>query len=202
MLVTAARLLMGIIYLVNGLNWWFKIITPYPSMSDFTNFLPPPDIVGAMIENGIMFNMVKAIELLTGLALLTNRFVPLALIVAFPVTFPIFLVDVFTNTHLRGVTVGTASLLLNIFLLAAYMRHYQGLLTANGEAAINPAQSLAEDAPYLARLVAKVARPIMPVLGVLAATLGVVTVGWLVLMIGEYVVDPRPLSAVHQLTPR
>ena len=89
------RILLGLVCFANGFNWFFKIITPYPSMSDFVHFMPPPDIVGALIENGILFHLVKVVELVAGIALLTNRFVPLALVVSMSVTVIVFIVDVF-----------------------------------------------------------------------------------------------------------
>ncbi|MBN8832446.1 MAG: DoxX family membrane protein [Sphingomonadales bacterium] len=81
-LIPLVRILLGLVYLINGTNWFFKIITPYPSISDFIHFMPPPDIVGAMIEHGILFHLAKGMEVVGGLMLLTNRFVPLALVLS------------------------------------------------------------------------------------------------------------------------
>ncbi len=137
-LVTLVRLLMGACYVINGLNWFFKIITPYPSLSDFVHYRPPPDIVGALIENGILFNLAKATELITGLALLSNRLVPAMLVVAMTVTVPVFLVDDLTHPHLRGVLMGSGSLVMNLFLLVAYFSHYRPMLAAKGAPSLDP----------------------------------------------------------------
>ncbi|MEO0033483.1 MAG: hypothetical protein RIS94_3241, partial [Pseudomonadota bacterium] len=88
-LLNVVRLLLGTVYLVNGTNWFFKIITPYPSMSDYAHYLPPADVVGAMIEQGVLFHAAKAMEVLAGVLLLSNRLVPLALVVSMSVTVPV-----------------------------------------------------------------------------------------------------------------
>ena len=76
---TAARLLLGAIFAVFGLN-------------GFLNFLPAPALEGAAAvflgglgASGYMFPLIKGTELLAGLALLSNRFVPLALTVLAPI---------------------------------------------------------------------------------------------------------------------
>ena len=129
-LVTAVRLLLGAAYLVGGLNWFVKLIDPYPAIIDYLHAPPPPDIVGALIQTGILFHMVKAIEFLAGVALLTNRFVPLALVLSAPVTVVVFVVDVFVSHHLRAKVMGTGSLAMHGFLLLAYMSVYRPMLAA------------------------------------------------------------------------
>lgn len=81
-LVHAVRLLFGANFVLNGINWWWKIL-PYPTVGD-----PPggPPFVQAMIETGFLFGGIKLVEVVTGTAFIANRFVPLALAVAFPVT--------------------------------------------------------------------------------------------------------------------
>jgi len=187
-----ARLLMGVIYSVNGLNWWFKIITPYPSISDFAHMAPPPDVVGAMIENGVMFHMVKGLELLTGIALLANVMTPMMLVAVLPVTISVFIVDVFFIAHLRGVVMGTGSLLLNLFLLTAYIEHYRPMLAIRGATGDRPLP----DGPNATDAVKAAIRPIAPLLGGAAVLLGLVMLGWMLVMIGQYIAHPLPLSAV------
>lgn len=197
-----ARVLMGTIYTLNGLNWWYKIITPYPSLSDFAHFYPPPDVVGAMIENGILFHMVKATELLTGVVLLSNRWVPLMLVLAMPVTVPVFVVDAFWHPHLRGVLMGTGSLLLNGFLLLTFFGHYRTLLTVHSAPSMDPGAPAPVDDALPGGQLASMARPLMPVLGALACAVGAVMVTWLLVMIVQYILNPLPLSALHPLQPR
>ena len=129
-LVAAVRLLLGAAYLVGGGNWFFKVIDPYPSISDYLNAPPPDDIVGALIRTGILFHMVKLVELVAGLSLLSNRFVALALVISAPVTVVVFVVDVFVSGHTRAVFMGTGSFAMHGFLLLAYLNTYRPLLAA------------------------------------------------------------------------
>jgi len=193
-LVTFVRLLMGVIYVINGVNWWFKLITPYPSLSDFATMAPPPDVVGAMIENGVMFHMVKALELLTGIALLTNFMVPLVLVAVLPVTISVFIVDVFFIAHLRGFVMGAGSLVLNVYLLLAYLEHYRGMLAIRGRTTGVP--DAPGDGGNATDLVVTLARPVMPLIAALAVVLGLVMLGWLLVMIAQYIANPLPLSAI------
>jgi hypothetical protein len=192
---------MGIIYLISGLNWWFKMITPYPSISDFVHSAPPPDVVGAMIQNGVLFHLVKATELLTGIALLANRFVPLMLVAALPVTIPIFIVDVFFIAHLRGIVMGAGSLLLNGFLLLAYIGHFRPMLLMRGAPDVGRDAAPVADGDTLARPLVAALRPLVPVLGAIAVAMGALMLGWLLVMMVQYAIDPLPLSALHPPRP-
>ena len=193
-LIVLVRYLLGLDYLINGFNWFHKIITPYPSTSDFIAFHPPPDIVGALIENGVLFPLAKAIELLTGLALLSDLLVPLALVLAMPVTVPVFVVDTLNgHPHLRAILMGTGALTMNLFLLAAYFGHYRSMLAMRGQAHLDPRGS---------ERMASALRPLMPGLGVLSALLGLSMVIWLGVMIVQYAMHPLPISGIHALQPR
>ena len=83
-----------------------------------------------------MFTAVKVIEVSTGVAILTNRFVPLALVVALPVAVNIFFVDVFlVRTWFGGYVLGGGTLLLNVALLFGYLKYYRPMLSARSEPA-------------------------------------------------------------------
>jgi hypothetical protein len=184
--VMIVRLLMGVDYLINGTNWWFKIITPYPSLSDFATRPPPPDIVGALIATGFMFHIVKATELVTGVALLTNRFVPLMLVVVFPVTLSVFLADVFLVSRLRGYVMGGGALIMNTFLILAYLSAYAPLLSSR-----RPPDSLSQVGGALGKL----PQSVLPVYALLAAAIGIVMVTWIAVMLVQYVRHPLPFGA-------
>ena len=75
----AARLLLGTIFTVFGLN-------------GFLHFLPMPPLsgqaaafMGGLGASGYFFPLLKGTEVITGLLLLSNRFVPLALTVLAPI---------------------------------------------------------------------------------------------------------------------
>src|SRR5262245_59362782 len=75
-----ARVVLGLLFLVFGLNY-------------FLNFLPPPPappekalaFFGGLMAGGYVMPTVKAIEVAAGIALLSNRFVPLALTLLAPI---------------------------------------------------------------------------------------------------------------------
>lgn len=202
-LIVLVRLLLGAVYLANGLNWYHKIITPYPSVSDFVHFKPPPDIVGALIDNGWLFYLAKTTELVTGLSLLLNVFTPLSLVLAMTVTAPVFVVDGLNpHPHLRALLMGTGSLVMNLFLLLAYFPHYRAMFAVRGAPSLDPTAARPASGDRVAGVIAAVARPVLPALGVVAAALGLAMVCWLGVMIVQYVLHPLPLSAIHRLQPR
>jgi uncharacterized membrane protein YphA (DoxX/SURF4 family) len=74
-----ARLVLGSIFVLFGLNGFLHFLPQPPS--------PPAAAAfgGALAATGYMFPLIKGIEVLTGLLLLSGRFVPLALILLAPV---------------------------------------------------------------------------------------------------------------------
>lgn len=199
----AIRVLLGMVCLLNGLNWFFKIITPYPSMSDFVDYLPPPDIVGALIEHGMLFHLAKGVELVAGIALLANRFVPLALVLAMTVSVPVFIVDVFRpEFRLRAFLMGTGTLALNSTLLIAYLAHYRPMLAYRADAGIDPRGGEVPDGGPAADIAVRAARPVLAPLAVLSLLLGTVQVGWLLLLVGQHAADPRAIHEVRPMEPR
>jgi uncharacterized membrane protein YphA (DoxX/SURF4 family) len=85
-----ARLLMGLIFFVFGLN-------------GFLNFIPMPaempekmmTFSQGLAASGYFFPLLKGTEVICGILLLANAFVPLALVVLAPIILNIFLVHAF-----------------------------------------------------------------------------------------------------------
>jgi hypothetical protein len=78
-IATGARILQGAAFLTFGLNGFLHFL-PMPA--------PPPAAgayLGALFATGYMFPLIKGTEVLTGVLLLANRFVPLALALIAPV---------------------------------------------------------------------------------------------------------------------
>lgn len=201
--LTAVRLLLGTVLFLNGLNWFFKIITPYPSMSDFVDYLPPPDIVGALIENGVLFHLAKAIEVVTGLALLSNRLVPLALVGGFSVTVTVFVVDVFKpEWRLRAFLMGSGTFAMTLTLLIAYFDHYRPMLAWRARANADPARPAPADGGAVAAVSGRLLKPLLGPLALLSAAVGTVQVGWLATMVVQHAIDPKAIHEVRPMTPR
>jgi uncharacterized membrane protein YphA (DoxX/SURF4 family) len=78
-LSTVARILMGALLLFSGLNAFFQFV-PMPPM-------PPAAgaFVGALAAAGYFFPMLKGLEIVAGVLLVSGRFVPLALTVLAPI---------------------------------------------------------------------------------------------------------------------
>jgi len=148
--IPAVQWLLGIQYLLGGLNWWFKIY-PFPNFFEVPTGPGKHAVLDAMIATGWMFTSAKIIELLTGLALIFKRFVPLMLVVSFPVAITTFLVDAMILgdllSWLRGdvsggymwskvmdmIFFGGAVLAMHGYLMIAYFQYYRPMMVAKAE---------------------------------------------------------------------
>jgi uncharacterized membrane protein YphA (DoxX/SURF4 family) len=119
-----ARILMGLMFFVFGLNGFLHFI-PEPKT-------PMPEgamaFAGALMKTGYMFPLVVGTQLLVGILLLLNRFVPLALALITPiivgiVTFHIFLAP-------SGTTMAIVVLILLLYLAWAYRSAFRPMLAA------------------------------------------------------------------------
>lgn len=149
-MVVAVHVLLGVQYLLGGLNWWFKIF-PFPSYLDVPTGPGKHAVLDAMIATGWMFASAKIIELLAGLALLFRRYVPLMLIVSFPVAIATFFIDAmilgdairWLNGEVSGafflskivdmIFFGGAVLAMQVYLMLAYFKCYAPMLVAKAE---------------------------------------------------------------------
>ncbi len=122
-----ARLLVGVAFVVFGSNHWLKFI-PQPEM-----ILPEPAMNMMMGLNKTPYmDVVKVLEVLGGILLLSGRMVPLGLIILVPVTVNIALWDALMMKYSTP-PLGTVFLVIEIFLLWAYRRHFAGILSTNAQ---------------------------------------------------------------------
>jgi uncharacterized membrane protein YphA (DoxX/SURF4 family) len=75
---SAARLLLGLVFFVLGLNGFLQFLPQPPAPEKAMAFL------GALAATGYMFPLLKSVEVIGGALLLSNRFVPLALAIVAP----------------------------------------------------------------------------------------------------------------------
>lgn len=115
-----ARLLLGLIYFVFGLNFFFQFI-PLPPQPEAAGAL-----LGAFFASGYMFPLIKITEVVGGLALLTGFFVPLALVVLAPITLNILLLHLFLAP--AGMPMTLVMLALHLFLGFANLEKYKPML--------------------------------------------------------------------------
>jgi uncharacterized membrane protein YphA (DoxX/SURF4 family) len=131
-----ARLLLGLVFLVFGLNGFFHFL-PMPPLAD-----RPGAFMGALAATGYMFPLIKGTEVVAGALLLAGRFVPLALLLLAPVVVNIAAFHVFLTPGEVGMSLVLVAL--TAFLGWAYRGSFRGVLDPN--AAPAPAPALAPDA--------------------------------------------------------
>ena len=117
---TVVRYLLGVIFFVFGLN-------------GFLGFIPQPPLDGAaatymggLAASGYFFPVLKAIEVLAGILLLSGFYIPLALALLGPITLHIFLF------HTALTPINPVAVLVfggNIFLAFAYKEYFQGIFS-------------------------------------------------------------------------
>jgi len=119
-----ARILMGLAFVIFGLNGFFPFL-PMPQRSPDT-----PDMAFsiALIKTGYMFPFIMGTQLLVGVLLLLNRFVPLALVIIMPVLLNIIAFHLFLQP--KGIVPGAVLMVLELYLAWNYRKAYRPILTA------------------------------------------------------------------------
>jgi hypothetical protein len=119
-----ARILMGLPLIVFGLN-------------GFLNFIPPPPMplpagaaafAGALMQSGYMMQLIGTTQLIVGVLLVVNRFVPLALVLFAP--FMVNSIAFHAFLQPAGLPMAAVFLALELYLAWVYRRAYGPLLTA------------------------------------------------------------------------
>lgn len=125
---TAARLFLGLLFAVSGLNGFFGFFPMPPTTEAGGAFL------GALAATGYMFPLIKGTEVVAGLLLLSGRFVPLALTLLAPVTVNILL---FHLVLAPPVGMPVAMVVAQVFLAYRYRAAFAGVLRAGEPSAVN-----------------------------------------------------------------
>lgn len=119
-----ARVLLGLLFTVTGAD-------------GFLHFIPPPSapipagalaLATAMVSSGYLFALVKGTELVAGVLLLSNRFVPLALAVLAPVVVNIVAFHAFLDPS--GVAIALVLAAAQAFLAWSYREAFRPMLRA------------------------------------------------------------------------
>ena len=123
--VIGARVLLGLIFVVFGLHGFFQF-----------SFIPPPEMneaagsfMGALLGTGYFMIVVKVVELVSGLMILTGRFLPLGLILLAPVSVSILLFHTFLDQAGLGMAIFLVAM--QLFLAWSYRDSFSGVLQAN-----------------------------------------------------------------------
>ena len=104
-------------------------------LNHFVPLFPQPQGVGLSGEvfralfDSHLFDMVKAVELIAGVCVLTGWYTPLALVVCMPVSFCVFWWDnpISNGWTNKGGQFGQAVLFCNLMLCLAYWRCYRSM---------------------------------------------------------------------------
>lgn len=142
-LQTFARVSLGLIFFVAGLDGFIDVL-PHPSK-------PLPErallFAGALLKSGYFFPMLKGTESIAGAVLLSNRLVPLAVVIIAPVVVNIFAFHLFLAPD--GLALSVILLALEAYLAWTYRHVYRPILaTPNVRGARRgPARAARQDAP-------------------------------------------------------
>ncbi len=118
-----SRYVLGLIYLVFGLN-------------GFLQFLPMPPLpegamafMGGLAGSGYFFPFLKGTEVIAGALLLAGFAAPLALVILAPITLNIFLFHLFLTPGLQNSVLPIIMIALNILAAMSYWHLYRPLFT-------------------------------------------------------------------------
>ncbi len=117
-LVLFCRVYLGGFNFASGVNY-FVLVWPQPV---------PADAMGAAYMNVTLqmglFQLAKVIETVAGFFLLANVFVPLALVLLFPITLNVFVMNAFFSPLAHVVVSGIRNFVFHLLLLGAYAKYY------------------------------------------------------------------------------
>ena len=117
-----ARIILGLILVVFGLNKFIGFM-PELELPDAAN-----NFFVALIETGYMMAFIAIVEIVAGVLLLINKYVPLALVIVFPVMLNALLFHLFLD--LPNIAPALIAVALNIYLFFAHKPRYEGVLSA------------------------------------------------------------------------
>lgn len=134
LIITFFRCMLGAWMIVNGVNhllpmWGLPNIYPQPlGTLHLSNVM-----LVSMVETGL-FDYVKVAELLVGICLVFNRFVPLALLISLPLSLVVFYNSIALNLRFERIFsfyMAVWCTYMNIVLLLAYIKYYIPMLQFN-----------------------------------------------------------------------
>ena len=119
--VVSARLVLGLIYFVFGLNFFLHFLPTPPSTGG-----PAESFTTGLFLSGYFFPFLKSLEVTLGALLLLGAFVPLVLVVLMPISLNILLFHVFlTDNPIMGIVI----VALQLYLAWSYRSYYKPLFT-------------------------------------------------------------------------
>jgi putative oxidoreductase len=123
--IIIARVLLGLPFLVFGLNHFFPFI-PHPPMDGVAL-----DYMMGLTKVGYFWPLLRGLEILIGISLISGRFVPLSLAVLAPISLHIFLFHAFIMA--ANLPLAVIIIALHIFLIVKYWEYYNQIFTMKSE---------------------------------------------------------------------
>ena len=121
--VLIARVLLGLVFLVFGLNMFFHFIPQPPMTGDVGTMMTLMFVHGWFLFFGILY-------VIGGLLLLVGRYVPLGLVLLGPIIVNILLFHLTLNP--QGIGPGLVCAVLELFLIWAYWPAFAGIFSLDG----------------------------------------------------------------------
>jgi putative oxidoreductase len=120
------RILLGLIYLVFGLDYFLHFIPYQPNHTG----------AAAAFKDGLMaavyfYPMMKFIQIAGGISLLINRYAPFSAVALFPISLNVFLFH--TILVPSGWFMGVLLIVPNLFLGYAYRKYYNGMFVKKAQ---------------------------------------------------------------------
>ncbi|KKK36079.1 hypothetical protein WQ57_21410 [Mesobacillus campisalis] len=113
-----SRISLGLIFLIAGINGYFVILNLEP-------FIATSPEAMALFEFQYLLIFEKSLEVICGLLLLINRFVPLALSILSPIIVNILLLHIFLDHSLLMLAI--LLVILHGFMLFCYRKNFIGI---------------------------------------------------------------------------
>lgn len=117
--VATARIALGLIYFVFGLNFFLHFIPTPPA----SNNVAAEAFTSGLFQSGYFFPMLKGLEVLLGAFLIIGLFVPLSLVMLMPISLNILLFH--TLLIPSGAPMGIVIVALHLYLAWSYRGYYQ-----------------------------------------------------------------------------
>ena len=114
-----ARLLLGLTFVVFGLNGFLNFLSMGPMPSGL-----PGQFIGALFQSHYYY-VVAGLQVIGGVLLLANRFVPLALVLLGPIIVNILLYHVFLNP--AGIALAIFVTILWLIVFYGHRQYFSGI---------------------------------------------------------------------------
>ena len=117
------RVYLGAFNFASGVNYFVRVwAQPIPADPVGSAYMSVTLHMG-------MFQLAKLIEMVGGFCLIADLWVPFALVLLFPITVTVFIMDSFFSPLAHVIVSGARNFTFHVLLIAAYARYYFALLT-------------------------------------------------------------------------